>query len=71
MSGKQYSTAIEKYLAPEDKLITVEFGELSGGKGKQKGTLAKMARGEMVRFMEEKYSELFFGHNKLVFLWPN
>ena len=31
----------------------MEFGELSGGKVKQKGTLAKMARGEMVRYMAE------------------
>lgn len=53
LASKEYSSAIEKYLAPEDKFITVEFGELSGGKVKQKGTLAKMARGEMVRFMAE------------------
>lgn len=53
LASKEYSTAIEKYLAPKDKFITVEFGELSAGKIKQKGTLAKMARGEMVRFMAE------------------
>lgn len=53
LASKEYSAAIEKYLTPEDKFITVEFGELSGGKIKQKGTLAKMARGAMVRFMAE------------------
>ena len=38
---------------PEDRFITVEFGEWKDGKVKQKATLAKMARGEMVRFMAE------------------
>ena len=33
--------------------MTVVFGELSGGKIRQKGTLAKMARGEMVRYLAE------------------
>ena len=31
----------------------MEFGEAVDGKVKQKGTLAKMARGEMVRFLAE------------------
>lgn len=53
LASKEYSSAIEAYLTPEDRFITVEFGELSGGKVKQKGTLAKMARGEMVRYMAE------------------
>ena len=34
-------------------MITVQFAECSGGKLRQKGTSAKMARGEMVRFMAE------------------
>lgn len=38
---------------PEDTYITCIFGELSGGKIVQKGVYAKMARGEMVRFMAE------------------
>ncbi|MDO4311630.1 MAG: peroxide stress protein YaaA [Eubacteriales bacterium] len=53
LASKEYSKVIEKYLAPEDGFITVEFGELMAGRVKQKGTLAKMARGEMVRFMAE------------------
>ena len=44
---------MEKYLAPEDRYLTIVFGELSDGKVKQKGTLAKMARGEMVRYLAE------------------
>ena len=31
----------------------ITFGELTDGKVKQKGTLAKMARGEMVRYLAE------------------
>lgn len=54
LASKEYSQCIEKYLTPEDRFITVEFGELADGKVKQKGTLAKMARGEMVRFLAEK-----------------
>ena len=38
-------------------MLTVTFGELSGGKVKQKGTFAKMARGEMVRYLAEHQVE--------------
>lgn len=53
LASREYSRCIEKYIGPEDRFITVEFGELADGKVKQKGTLAKMARGEMVRFLAE------------------
>ena len=51
LASKEYSKCIEKYLQPEDRYITCVFGELEGGKVVQKGVSAKMARGEMVRFM--------------------
>lgn len=54
LASKEYSKAIEKYLRPEDRYVTVTFGEMSGGRIVTKGTYAKMARGEMVRFMAEK-----------------
>ena len=54
LAAKEYAKCIEPYLKPEDRLITCVFGELSGGKVIQKGVHAKMARGEMVRFMAEK-----------------
>lgn len=57
LASKEYSRAVEKYLSPDDRFITVEFGELADGKVKQKGTFAKMARGEMVRFMAENQVE--------------
>ncbi len=53
LASKEYSKCIEKYLLPDDRFITCIFGELSNGKVVQKGTYAKMARGEMIRFMAE------------------
>ncbi len=54
LASKEYSRCIEKYLKPEDTFITCVFGEWKSGKVIQKGTQAKMARGEMVRFMAER-----------------
>lgn len=53
LASKEYEKCIEKYLTPQDRYITVAFCELSGDKLVTKGTYAKMARGEMVRFMAE------------------
>ena len=53
LASKEYSRCIEKYLQPEDVYITCVFGESNGEKVVQKGVYAKMARGEMVRFMAE------------------
>lgn len=57
LASKEYSKCIEKYLTERDTYITCVFGELSGEKVVQKGTYAKMARGEMVRFMAENKIE--------------
>jgi cytoplasmic iron level regulating protein YaaA (DUF328/UPF0246 family) len=59
LASKEYSKCVENYLQPGDRFITCVFGELSEETGKksgkprvvQKGVYAKMARGEMVRFM--------------------
>ena len=53
LASKEYAKAVEKYITPADRFITVEFCERVDGKLKQKGTFAKMARGEMVRFLAE------------------
>ena len=53
LASKEYSKCIEKYMQPQDKLITIIFGELINGKIVQKGVYAKMARGEMVRYAAE------------------
>lgn len=57
LASKEYSKCIEKYLTNQDTYITCIFGELAGAKIMQKGTYAKMARGEMVRFMAENRIE--------------
>lgn len=57
LASKEYSKCIEKYLKPDDTYITVNFCEKSGDKLVTKGTYAKMARGEMVRFMAENMIE--------------
>ena len=54
LASKEYSRCIEKYLTPQDTYITITFCEMSGDKLVTKGTYAKMARGEMVRYMAEK-----------------
>lgn len=53
LASREYSRCIEKYLCPSDTWITCIFGEYIDGRVQQKGTYAKMARGEMVRFLAE------------------
>ena len=53
LASKEYSKCIERYLGKKDLYVTCIFGEKIDGKVAQKGTLAKMARGEMVRFLAE------------------
>ncbi len=57
LASKEYAKCIEKYLATADKYIIIVFCEESHGKLVTKGTYAKMARGEMVRFMAERQIE--------------
>ena len=57
LASKEYAKCIEKYLSSEDTYITITFCELSGDRLISKGTYAKMARGEMVRFMAENHIE--------------
>ena len=53
LTSKEYSKCIERYLKPEDRYVTCIFGELENDRVIQKGVYAKMARGEMVRYMAE------------------
>ena len=57
LASKEYSKCVEKYLTDQDLYITVNFCEKSGDKLVTKATYAKMARGEMVRFMAENRVE--------------
>ena len=57
LASKEYSKAIEKHLEPGDTFITCVFGEIENGKVVQKGVYAKMARGEMVRYLASTQAE--------------
>lgn len=57
LASKEYSKCVEKYLTEHDTYITVIFCESAKGKMVTKGTYAKMARGEMVRYMAEMQIE--------------
>lgn len=53
LASKEYSKAITRHLPPEIQFVNCTFSEWQNGKLVEKGTLCKMARGEMVRFMAE------------------
>lgn len=53
LASKEYSICISKYLPAPVRFITCVFGEEKNGKVIEKGTMCKMARGEMVRFMAQ------------------
>ena len=57
LASREYSKCIEKYLTKSDTYITITFCEKSGDRLVTKGTYAKMARGDMVRFMAEEKIE--------------
>ena len=57
LAAKEYSKCVEKYLTKRDTYITVTFCEAYKGKLVTKPTYAKMARGEMVRYMAERQIE--------------
>lgn len=54
LASKEYSSAIVRHLPDNVRMITCVFGEEADGKIIEKGTLCKMARGEMVRRMAEQ-----------------
>jgi len=53
LASKEYSMCVSRYLPSKVRFITCVFGEEAGDKVVEKGTMCKMARGEMVRFMAE------------------
>ena len=53
LASKEYGKNIEPFVGSSVLFVTCVFGELKEGKVKVKATLAKMARGEMVRFLAE------------------
>lgn len=59
LASKEYSKCVSAHVKkrPDVEFITCVFGELINGKVVEKGTLAKMARGEMVRFLAGQRAE--------------
>ena len=53
LASKEYSKAVSPHLSPAVSFLTCTFGEEKDGKVVEKGTMCKMARGEMVRWMAE------------------
>ncbi|WMI82230.1 peroxide stress protein YaaA [Anaerotignum sp. MB30-C6] len=53
LASKEYSKAITPHLAKDTQVFTCTFGEEKEGKVVEKGTMCKMARGEMVRYLVE------------------
>ena len=54
LASKEYSRAVLPHLPPRTRVVTCVFGERNGDRVVEKGTLCKMARGEMVRWMAEQ-----------------
>lgn len=53
LASKEYSRAVEPHLPANVRLLRCVFGQRQGGKIAEKGTLCKMARGQMVRWLAE------------------
>ena len=53
LASKEYSRAVEPHLPKSVRFLTCIFGEWKGGKVIEKGTMCKMARGQMVRWLAE------------------
>ena len=53
LASKEYSICVSCHVPESVRFITCVFGEEKEGKIIEKGTMCKMARGEMVRFMAE------------------
>jgi len=52
-ASKEYSRAVEPHLPKSVRFLTCTFGEHKDGKVIEKGTMCKMARGQMVRWLAE------------------
>ena len=53
LASKEYSRAVEPHLPANVRLLRCTFGERQGSKIVEKGTMCKMARGQMVRWLAE------------------
>lgn len=61
LASQEYAKTIRPYLPATQPFIDIVFGQLVAGKVKTKATLAKMARGEMVRYLAENNVQTLTG----------
>lgn len=54
LASREYSRAVLPHLPPRTRVVSCVFGESKEGRVVEKGTLCKMARGEMVRWMAQR-----------------
>lgn len=74
LASKEYSKAVSAHLPSDVRFIACRFGELNGNKITEKGTLCKMARGDMVRFMAEnniKKAEEIKSYSRMGYKYSN
>ena len=57
LASKEYSRAVEPHLPGTVRFVSCTFGEWKDGKIVEKGTMCKMARGQMVRWLAENQIE--------------
>lgn len=57
LASKEYSKAVRPHLSSKTRFLTCTFAEYRGEKLVEKGSLCKMARGQMVRWMAENQIE--------------
>ena len=53
LASKEYSRAVEPHLPRSFRFVSCRFGQRRGGKVVETGTMCKMARGQMVRWLAE------------------
>ena len=58
LASKEYSQCLSRYVPSCSRFITCVFGERKDSKLIEKGTMCKMARGEMVRYLAENRAEV-------------
>lgn len=58
LASKEYSRCISSHLSPGTRFLTCVFAEEKEGKLVEKGTMCKMARGEMVRYLAQNRVEV-------------
>ena len=57
LASREYSQCLSRYVPSGARFITCVFGERKDGTIVEKGTMCKMARGEMVRYLAENRAE--------------